>query len=53
MVEKERSTMNTAVMNMTIQRVYNDTRERVYNDFVIILDLLDFSPKGPWIPDPL
>ena len=52
MVAREGSTMNTAVMTITMQRVYNDTREKVYNDLVIILDLLYFSPKGPWILDP-
>lgn len=44
--------MNFKAMNITMPRVYDDTKEKVYNDLVMILDPLSFSPKGPWISDP-
>lgn len=47
MVAMERSTIKVTAMNITIPRVYNDTREKVDNDLVMTLDPLSFSPNGP------
>ena len=39
-------------MNITIPRIYNDTREKLYDDLVMILDPLSFRLQGS-IDDPL